>query len=202
MIDWSGIFHILATPFTDDGALDVEGLPRLVEAVLATGVSGLTILGIAGEAHRLNDEERLLYHQEHSGPLMDKLKTWLKEQIDEKRVEPNSSLGKAISYMRKRWDNLTLFLHVPGAPLDNNIAERALKKAILHRKNALFYKTENGARVGDIFMSLIHTAELAGANAFDYLTVLLQHTAEVRRNPRQWLPWTYTSARSAGDEGP
>jgi 4-hydroxy-tetrahydrodipicolinate synthase len=58
MIDWSGIFHVLATPFTDDGALDVEGLPRLVEAVLATGVSGLTILGIAGEAHRLADEER------------------------------------------------------------------------------------------------------------------------------------------------
>ncbi len=151
---------------------------------------------------RLNDAERLLYHQEHSGPLMDKLKTWLKEQIDEKRVEPNSSLGKAISYMRKRWEKLTLFLHVPGAPLDNNAAERALKKAILHRKNALFYKTENGARVGDIFMSLIHTAELAGANAFDYLTALLQHTSEVRRDPRQWLPWTYTSARSAGDEGP
>jgi 4-hydroxy-tetrahydrodipicolinate synthase len=58
MVDWSGIYHILATPFTDDGALDVDGLPRLVEAVLATGVSGLTILGIAGEAHRLSDEER------------------------------------------------------------------------------------------------------------------------------------------------
>ena len=52
MIDWSGIFHILATPFNDDGALDVEGLPRLVEAVLATGVSGLTILGIAGAPRR------------------------------------------------------------------------------------------------------------------------------------------------------
>ena len=58
VIDWSGIFHILATPFTDDAALDLEGVPRLVESVLATGVRGLTILGIAGEAHRLNDEER------------------------------------------------------------------------------------------------------------------------------------------------
>src|SRR6185369_6024572 len=57
-IDWSGIFHIMATPFTDDGALDVDGLPRLVEAVLATGVTGITVLGIAGEAHRLTDEER------------------------------------------------------------------------------------------------------------------------------------------------
>jgi 4-hydroxy-tetrahydrodipicolinate synthase len=58
MIDWSGVFHILATPFTDDGALDVAGIPRLVEAVLATGVRGFTILGIAGEAHRLTDDER------------------------------------------------------------------------------------------------------------------------------------------------
>lgn len=58
MIAWSGVFHILATPFRDDGALDVEGVPRLVDAVLGTGVEGLTILGIAGEAHRLGDEER------------------------------------------------------------------------------------------------------------------------------------------------
>ena len=57
-IDWSGIFHILATPFTDDAALDLDGVPKLIESVLATGVRGITILGIAGEAHRLNDEER------------------------------------------------------------------------------------------------------------------------------------------------
>jgi 4-hydroxy-tetrahydrodipicolinate synthase len=58
LIGWSGVFHILATPFRDDGALDTEGLPRLVECALATGITGFTILGIAGEAHRLTDEER------------------------------------------------------------------------------------------------------------------------------------------------
>ncbi len=146
----------------------------------------------------LSDEARLGYHQDHSGPLMDELQCWMHEQIDHKLVEPNSSLGKAISYMTKRWDRLTLFLREPGAPLDNNIAERALKKAILHRKNALFYKTENGARVGDLFMSLIHSAELAGANPFDYLTALLQHTADARRDPGQWMPWNYTGA--VGDQ--
>jgi Transposase IS66 family len=45
----------------------------------------------------------------------------------------------------------------------NNICERALKRAVLHRKNALFYKTLNGAEAGDLFMSLIHTCELCGA---------------------------------------
>ena len=142
----------------------------------------------------LSDEERLSYHQDHSGPLMDELERWMHEQVDQKIVEPNSALGRAIAYMTKRWDRLTLFLSEPGAPLDNNIAERALKKAILHRKNALFYKTENGARVGDLFMGLIHTAELAGTNPFDYLTALLQHTACAQTDPGQWLPWNYTMA--------
>ena len=93
--------------------------------------------------------------------------------------------------MQKRWAKLTLFLQKPGAPLDNNITERALKKAILHRKNALFYKSENGARVGDVFMSLIHTAELNGVNPFDYLTELLRHARQVGENAEAWMPWTY-----------
>jgi len=58
MIAWSGIFHVMATPFTDEGDLDTAGLSRVVESSLATGISGITVLGIAGEAHRLTDEER------------------------------------------------------------------------------------------------------------------------------------------------
>jgi len=136
-------------------------------------------------------QERLGYHQNHSAEVMEQLQRWMNDQLEEKRVEPNSSLGKAFSYMLKRWEALTLFLREPGAPLDNNICERALKKAILHRKNALFYKTENGARVGDIFMSLIYTAELAGENPFDYLVELQKHAKEVKAAPHQWLPWSY-----------
>ncbi|MFC1707896.1 IS66 family transposase, partial [Planctomycetota bacterium] len=111
---------------------------------------------------KLSPEERLRFHQTESRPVMKRLEKWLRAQLDERRVEPNSGLGGAIGYMLKHWEKLTLFLREPGAPLDNNICERILKKAILHRKAALFYKTENGARVGDIFMSLIHTAELCG----------------------------------------
>jgi len=113
---------------------------------------------------------------------MEELHVWLVRQFDERRVEPNSSLGGAISYMLKHWERLTLFLHVAGAPLDNNVCERALKRAILHRKNALFYKTCHGAHVGDLFMSLIHTCELCGANAFDYLTELDRHADALPAN--------------------
>jgi transposase len=139
----------------------------------------------------MTPEERLRFHQVHSGPVMEKLHAWLTAQLEENRVEPNSGLGQAITYMRKHWEKLTLFLRQTGAPLDNNLCERALKKAILHRKNSLFYKTRNGARVGDLYMSLIHTAELCGANPFDYLTELQKHATDLQQNPHHWMPWNY-----------
>ena len=106
-------------------------------------------------------------------------------QLVEAGVEPTAT------YMTNHWDKLTLFLRVPGAPLDNNLVERSLKRAILHRRNSLFYKTENGARVGDLFMTLIHTAELEGINAFDYLVAAQRPSAQVEANPGQWMPWNY-----------
>jgi transposase len=136
-------------------------------------------------------EQRLHWHQTKSGPKMAELKSWLTEHIEQHKVEPNSGLGEAIAYMRKHWDALTLFLRHAGAPLDNNICEQALKKAILHRKNAYFYKTQNGARVGDLFMGLIHTCELNKVNPFEYLTELQKHASELSSKPDSWMPWNY-----------
>jgi transposase len=146
--------------------------------------------GLARE-QELSPQDRLRFHQEHSGPLMKELHEWMEMQFAEHRTEPNSGLGKAISYLLNHWPKLTLFLSQPGSPIDNNIVERALKKAILNRKNALFYKTLNGAGVGDLFMSLIHTCELNGANPFDYLTELQRHAADLKQKPAEWMPWNY-----------
>jgi transposase len=143
------------------------------------------------EEQGLSPDERLRFHQEHSGPVMEKLHAWLHAQFDERKVEPNSGLGSAITYCLKYWTRLTLFLHQAGAPLDSNIVERALKKVILHRKNSLFYKTEKGAEVGDLFMGLIHSCELNGANPFDYLTQLQKHAEDLAKNPAAWMPWNY-----------
>lgn len=150
----------------------------------------------------LSAEERLRTHQEKSAPLMEKLAEWMRVQFADRRVEPNSTLGDAISYMQKHWDALTRFLHAAGAPLDNNVCERVLKKAILHRKNALFYRTLSGARVGDIFMSLIHTAELAGANVFEYLVGLQRHEKEAAERPGEWMPWNYRKTLAGLATGP
>jgi transposase len=143
---------------------------------------------------QLSPEARLQWHQEASQPTMQQLHEWLRRQLEEKLTEPNSALGGAIGYMLRHWEKLTLFLRRAGAPLDNNVCERALKKAILHRKNALFYKTQNGARVGDLFMSLIYTCQLNEANPFDYLTQLQRHAGRVAANPEVWMPWNYRAA--------
>lgn len=143
---------------------------------------------------KMSAEERLRFHREKSEPVMEGLKKWMEQELAERKVEPNSGLGEAMGYMRNHWHKLTLFLKEPGAPLDNSICERALKKAICHRKNSLFYKTQNGARVGDVYMSLIHTAELNDADPFDYLVALQRHADHVARAPAEWMPWNYKEA--------
>jgi transposase len=139
----------------------------------------------------LSAEDRLKLHQKQSGPVMEQLHAWLEAQFAEKKTEPNSGLGKAITYLLRHWKGLTAFLRHAGAPLDNNICEQALKRAVLHRKNALFYKTLNGAQVSDLFMSLIHTCRLCDANSFEYMTELQRHAADLAANPAQWMPWNY-----------
>jgi transposase len=139
----------------------------------------------------LTPDERLRVHQDRSRPVMDKLHAWLQAQLNERKTEPNSGLGQAIQYLLRHWKPLTLFLRQSGAPLDNNIVERSLKRAVLHRKNALFYRTLNGAQVGDLFMSLIHTCQLCGANSFDYLIELQRHSQELAACPAEWMPWNY-----------
>jgi transposase len=143
----------------------------------------------------LSPTDRLRFHQQHSQPLMKKLESWFEAQFRDRKVEPNSGLGKAIQYFQRHWKALTLFLRQAGAPLDNNVCERALKRAVLHRKNALFYRTLHGAEVGDLLMSLIHTCELNGANSFQYLVALQKNASVLPLSPDKWMPWNYQSNR-------
>jgi hypothetical protein len=151
------------------------------------------VYGYDAEARRqtMTPVERLQFHQQFSGPVMEELHAWLEEQLAGKKTEPNSGLGRAITYLLRHWRPLTAFLRQAGAPLDNNIVERSLKRAVLHRKNALFYRTLNGAEVGDLFMTLIHTCQLCGANSFDYMIECQRHARELSEHPSEWMPWNY-----------
>jgi len=140
---------------------------------------------------QLDAAARLVYHQEHSQPLLERMKGWLLNQMDQHLIEPNSPLGKAVKYLKKHWDGLMGFCRHEGAPLDNNAVERALKLPIQNRKNSYFFKTSHGADVGCLLMSMIKTASQAGVSPFDYLQTLLLHRSVLRQSPGLWLPWNY-----------
>lgn len=141
----------------------------------------------------MTSDERLAYHQTHSAPVMDALKVWMQRQFDERTVEPNSALGSAIRYMQKHWAELTRFLSVSGAHIDNNLVERALKLAIRTRKNAMFHKSLHSAFVASLLLTLIATCELAGQNPVHYLIALQKYKSDVFKHPDLWLPWNYES---------
>ena len=178
-----------------------ETFPAEVGFVLETLRQGY-ITDARARDQGLDPAQRLQLHQDESEARMAALEQWMQRQFDERLIEPNSALGAAILYMQKRWSELTLFLRVEGAPLDNNTSERALKKAILHRKNALFYRTLAGAHVGDVFMSLIHTAELNDVAPFEYLVALQRNAAALAANPAAWMPWNYQAALTSHPAGP
>lgn len=140
----------------------------------------------------LTPQERLKLHQEKSAPIMDKIKAYCEELINSKQIEPNSSFGKAFQYLKNHWEELTLFLRIPGVPVSNNDNERQLKRAVLNRKNAYFFKSEAGARIADILMSVIETCTLNKINPYNYLTAIQENTNRVLEDPRAWLPWNYS----------
>jgi len=158
------------------------------------------------EAHtrkeKYTDCERLAYHQEHSHPIMEELQTWIETQFEQRTIEPNSRLGSACLYVQKHWDSLTRFLHVPGAPLDNNSVERALKAFIQLRKASLFFKNPHGAYVASLLSSLIATCAQAKINPVDYFVALQKHRSYVCRTPDDWLPWNYQHTLDQLSHGP
>jgi transposase len=180
-------FVALASTFPEQVRFVLEQIREVYRADAQSKQLGLTA------------QQRLLHHQTHSQPVMDKLHQWIRQQLEEKKVEPNSSLGQAMGYLLRHWEPLTLFLRQAGAPLDNNVCERALKMAILHRKNSLSYKTLKGAQTGDLFMSLIHTCRLNEVNPFNYLLAIATHPETATLGPQAWMPWNYPKLATTPD---
>jgi transposase len=158
------------------------------------------ILKLIGEVYKveneaiqlgLNASARLQLHREKSNPIMDDLKKYIEYLESEKMVEPNSGLGNALNYIRKHWHGLTQFLRIEGAPIDNNLLEESLRVPVLNRKNWLFYKTLEGAMVGDTILSLIKTCEANGKNPFEYLVWVQKNKHEIDKNPKDFLPWCF-----------
>lgn len=147
---------------------------------------------------KMTDEERMQFHQKNSMPVLKRLRRWMIKMLNRKKVEPNDNgIGMAIQYMMNHWKGLTQFLRIPGAPIDNTECERLIKKAILHRKNSLFFKTTLGAYVGDIIMSLLQTCVAAGKNPYEYLLAIHRNKKAAFKAPEKFLPWTFEANLSS-----
>lgn len=142
----------------------------------------------------LNEAQRLAWHKQHSLPVMEKIRDWGHEALNADRVEENSGLGKAIRYFHKHYEGLTAFCRIKGAKLDNNQVERALKLVARNRKNAMFHRTQTGANIADVIMTMIATAAEAGVHVLDYFNTVQRMQNEVKANPQQFLPWNYPSS--------
>ena len=136
-------------------------------------------------------QDRLKWHQEKSTPVMQRIRDYCNDLIKQKKIEPNSSMGKAIAYLNNHWEAFTLFLRIPDVPLTNNDSERLIKRAVLNRKNAYFFRNETGAKIADILMSVMETCVLNGVNPCNFLIAIQEHQVDVHRNPTLWLPWKY-----------
>jgi hypothetical protein len=139
----------------------------------------------------MSPTDRLNHHIKFSLPIMASMRAELDAKIVNKLVEPNSSLGKAITYFTKRYEKLIGFCRYAGVPIDNNQCERAIKKFVLTRKNSMQYKTEHGAWVGERLMTLIHTAIINKVDPFKYLVAVMKNLKRVELDPGKWFPWNY-----------
>lgn len=139
----------------------------------------------------LESKERLNFHKEKSKPIMENLKSWCQTQIANRLTEPNSSLGREIIYVLKHYHDITGFLRHEGAPLDNNLCEQTVKAVKRHLKASQAYLTDDGAMVGDCYMSLIESAKLADISPIEYITDCFYYSDILQDNPEKFLPWNY-----------
>jgi hypothetical protein len=102
--------------------------------------------------------------------------------------------------MQRHWPQLTQFLKLENCPLDNNFVERALRRAVILRKNSLFFKTTRGSAIGDLFLSIIETCAINGINPFDYMVTLVKNKKDVRAHPELWLPWNFDKQKNGAGQ--
>jgi hypothetical protein len=151
------------------------------------------------EALDLTPVDRMLYHREHSKPLLQQLKKMCEEKITSKRVEPSSRLWEPLTFVINQWDRLTRFCDVPGVPLDTNLVEQALIMPVRYFAGSFNYHTEAGAVVGDHAMSLIATARANDVEPVAWLTECLRSHEDLAQRPEHYLPWVYRARQKAGD---
>jgi transposase len=117
------------------------------------------------------DESRLHYRQEQAVPILQEFHAWLKEQ--QQQVLPKSPIGQAISYALNQWEALQRYTTAGFLDIDNNVAEREMKRIATGRKNWLFVGSDAGGKTAAVLFSFTSTCRRHGIDAFVYLRDIL-----------------------------
>ncbi len=162
-------------------------------------ISQLYAIKRQADENQLSTLQRVQLRQEKSAPILAQFHEWL--QTLDNQVPPKSLLGKAIGYSLKRWNQLTLFLHHGVIPLDNNLAENAIRPFVVGRKNFLFCDTPQGATASARLYSLIETAKANKLNPHEYLKALFEKLphAETDQQIKNLLPQYINPITSESD---
>lgn len=153
----------------------------------------------AAKAQGMSPHERMLHHQAHSLPEMKRLKRMCGEKLQSRLVEPNSPLWEPLTFIINQWERLTKFCKVPGVPLDSNVVEQMLIIPVRYLAGSFNYKSQSGAEVGDLHMSLVATANANGVEPVAYLTECLANHEDLAKRPEYYLPWVYRARLEASD---
>lgn len=140
----------------------------------------------------LGTEAHHQIRQEKSRPLMNEIKLWVANMKDGAR--PKSKLYKACVYFENQWHAFQTFLDDPNVPLDNNHAERVLRRIALARKTSFFVGSDWHGKSYAFSLSLIYSCRLNGIDPEAYLTDVLpriKNTPEEKLRdllPDRWKP--------------
>ena len=113
-----------------------------------------------------------------------------------------SPAKKALATLDREWDGLAAHREYPMVSLDNNAAERALRRPVVTRKNAYGSRDDDGARLAGRISTVTATAEMAGLNVVTYLIAYLDACGRNGGKPpssidlERFLPWNVTPADS------
>ena len=168
------------------------------------------LLALVGElydverrAKDLSEQTRLELRQQESMPVLERIKTWLDDEV--RIVLPRSPMAGAIGYARNQWDALCVYATQGFLAIDNNAAERALKRVAIGRKNWLFAGNDRAGQTAATLYSLIASAERHGVDPQRYLTSVL---AKIVSTPagelEQFLPdvWKVDSSQETPPPAP
>jgi len=142
--------------------------------------------------HDVTPEKRYEGRLNHSRPVLDKFKEWLKYW--KPRAAPKSPLGKAVYYCLNQWDKLEAFMLDGRLEIDNNRSERSIKPFVIGRKNWLFSNTPKGAKSSATIYSIVETAKENALNPFEYLNYLFEQLPNIDIKDQSaidnLLPWS------------